>query len=360
MNNRLLKLRALMAERKLEAFLVTKAENIYYLSAFSGSSALLLITPNEEIIISDFRYRLQVAAEAPDWAYMEATSELISLAAVELNNRSLRRIGFEAAELVFQEYALLYQKISAVRKEIYPCCDLVEQLRLVKETSEIAAIRRAVTITDDACAHAMSLARPGVSEKELALAAEWRMRELGAERVAFDIIVATGERGALPHAQPSDRKLAAGDLVVMDMGAMVNHYCADMTRTFAVAHADEKAREIYRICAAAQMAGVNGIHAGMAGSEADALVRKVIVDAGYADYFGHGTGHGVGLEIHESPRASASFSEIIPAGATLTIEPGIYLPGIGGVRIEDLVVVHEQGTEILTAAPKPQELPILG
>lgn len=359
MNNRLRKLRALMAERELDALLVSKAENIYYLSGFSGSSAALVITQNDSIIISDFRYRLQIAEEAPDWVLVEATNSLVVACCDLLNKLAVKCIGFESAVMCFQEYGQISENLAGTQ-QFSPCSGIIEELRLVKENGELQAIRHAVQITDEACAHAMSLARPGVTEKELALAAEWRMRQLGAERVAFDIIVATGERGALPHAQPSERTLAAGDLVVMDMGAMVDHYCADMTRTFAVAHADERAQEIYRICARAQMAGVNGIHAGMAGNDADALVRKVIDDAGYADCFGYGTGHGVGLEIHEAPRASISYTQVIPAGATLTIEPGIYLPGFGGVRIEDLVVVHEQGTEILTGAPKPQELPVLG
>ena len=359
MNNRLQKLRAMMLEREFDALLVSKAENIYYLSAFTGSSAALIITQEEAILISDFRYRLQAAVEATEWLFVEAASPLMLASSSELQKLATKRICCEAAVISYQEYSQLTGCLLS-EQQLYPEIGLIEELRLIKEAGELEAIRRAAYVTDEACAHAMSLVRPGVTEKELALAAEWRMRELGAEKVAFDIIIAAGERGALPHAQPGERVLTPGDLLVMDMGAMVNHYCADMTRTFAVAYADEQAQEIYRVCARAQQQGVDKIHAGMTGREADALVRDIITEAGYADYFGHGTGHGVGLEIHESPRASVSYAEVIPAGATLTIEPGIYLPGFGGVRIEDLVVVHENGTEVITGAAKPLELSILG
>ena len=360
MDARLQQLRMRLAESDLSAMLVTKAENIYYLSGFSGSAGALLITHDSACLFSDCRYRLQAAAETPNWPFHLVERSLQEAVSAYLPTLGAARVAFEAAAMTVEDYRLFCVDGADAPYSLCPTTGLIEELRMVKDVSEIAAIRDAARITDAACAHVMAMAHPGVTEQELALEAEWHMRRHGAEGVAFAIIIAAGTQSALPHAQPGARPLAAGDLVVVDMGARAARYCADMTRTFAVGHADSQARQIYRVCAQAQQAGVDGIHAGMSGIEADALVRAVIAGAGFAEYFGHGTGHGTGLEIHEAPRASPSYAGIIPAGATLTIEPGIYLPEFGGVRIEDLVVVHDHGTEVITGAPKPLELPVVG
>lgn len=357
-STRIERVRECLAGQGLPALLVTGPDNIYYLAGFSGSAGALLITDTRRFLVSDFRYVQQAAEETPEWEFILAEGPIEASLASLFTDLQLAEVGFEAGHVTCAAYQALAgeQRPYALRAT----GDIVERVRIVKDSDEIARIREAVRITDEAYAHLTGLVRPGVTERELALEAEWFMRRHGAEAVAFPIIVAAGAHGALPHAQPGDRAVQPGDLVVVDMGARFAHYCADMTRTFAVAEATPIARDIYRICAEAQRAGVEGISAGISGREADRIVRDVIVAAGYGEQFGHGTGHGVGVEIHEAPRLSRLGEGTLPTGAVVTVEPGIYLPGVGGVRIEDLVIVREQGIEILTAAPKPMELPVFG
>ena len=348
-----------MHELGLPALLVTKHENVLYLSGFSGSAGALIVSQDRLQLITDFRYELQVTQEAPTWEFILAQQTLDVSVRQVLTDSGYREVGFEAGDLTLARYYHLGGEERDAPYLLQPTNDVVEQLRIVKDADELVAIREAVRITDAAYAHVLSLARPGVTEWDLALEAEWFMRKHGAESTAFPSIIAAGAHSALCHAQPGARALQVGDLVIVDMGARYARYCGDMTRTFAVAEASPTMREIYRVCAEAQMAGVERITAGMSGVAADHVVREVIEAAGYGAYFGHGTGHGVGLEVHEAPRVSRTAEAVLPVGATVTIEPGIYLPDIGGVRIEDLVVVHEAGVEILTAAPKPKELPIV-
>lgn len=359
MMSRLTRIRAEMHARGLTALLVTTPANIRYLSGFTSADGALLITAEQEWLLTDFRYLLQAAQEAPAWSVARVEHALIATARRKLEELGQAHVGFEPDALTWTQYQQLGGGDANVSYLLIPAVRLVEQLRLVKSVDEVAAIRQAVALTDAAYAHLLTLAQPGRTEQELALAAEWFMRMHGADGVAFEIIVAAGVHSALPHAVPSARPLARGDLVIVDMGARCAGYCADMTRTFAIGDASARQREIYQVCLRAQLAGEAGLHAGMSGHAADALVREVIVDAGFGEYFGHGTGHGVGLEIHESPRLNRVAEEILPAGAAVTVEPGIYLPEIGGVRIEDLVIVTETGITILTAAPKPDELPVL-
>lgn len=359
MASRLMRLRAAMRERDIPALLVSQHENILYLSGFTGSAGMLVVTTERACLCTDFRYWQQAAQESPEWELVRVETALLPTMRELLDSLPERTIGFEADHLSVAQHRQLTAADTPVTFTLVPAPALVESLRLVKEADELARIRRAVQLTDATYAHLLSIIAVGVSEYELALEAEWYMRRHGADAVAFDIIVAAGPRSALPHAAPGARTLAPGDLLVIDMGARVERYCADLTRTLAVAEATPLAQEIYRICWTAQCAGETGIHAGMTGREADALVRAVIADAGYGDNFGHGTGHGVGLEVHEAPRLSRMSDDVLPVGAAVTIEPGIYLP-IGGVRIEDLVVVTEDGVDVLTAAPKPEFLPVYG
>jgi Xaa-Pro aminopeptidase len=340
--------------------LITKREHIYYLSGFSGSAGALIVTDDALLLISDFRYVLQSAQEAPAWRFIRADEALPKTIRQVLGTLPLTAIGFEPDDLSVAWYRELGGDEPTPSIALRPVAGLIEALRLVKDAEELACIREAARITDLAYAHLTSMVKPGITERSLALKAEWAMRHHGAQGLAFDIIVATGDHGALPHAQPGERALQPGDLVVVDMGARYAHYCADMTRTFAVAEAPPIAQTIYRICAEAQQTGIAQVAAGMTGREADGIVRAVIEAAGYGDYFGHGTGHGVGLEIHEAPRLSRTYDGLLPAGATVTIEPGIYLPEVGGVRIEDLVLLTTTGVEVISAAPKPLDLPVLG
>lgn len=351
--------RARMAELGLPALLVTRREDIYYLTGFSGSAGMLVVDADRLWLVSDFRYQQQAAHEAPNCEFVLASTSLPATMRDVLSELAPTSIGFDPDHVT----VTLFEQFGGTDPEapyrLQPTIGLIERLRMVKDPEELALIREAVRITDEAYRQVVAQAKPGVTERDLALEAEWYMRQQGAEGLAFDIIIAGGPRSALPHAQPGPRPLAPGDMVIVDMGARYHHYCADMTRTFAIATATPRLREIYAICAQAQGVGVNHLRAGMTGREADALTRDVIAAAGYGEYFGHGTGHGVGLEIHEAPRLSRTAESVIPAGATVTIEPGIYIPE-GGVRIEDLVLVTDTGVEILTQAAKPQELPIYG
>ncbi len=360
MQSRLARLQLRMDELSLPALLVTKYEHLLYLSGFSGSTGALLITPAHNYLLSDFRYELQAAQESPAWEFILAKDNLPQTLREQLTTSGLKVIGVEADDLSLQCYQQLGGGDAEMPYCLQPTSGIIAPLREVKEPEELAHIREAVRITDDAYAHIVTLVRPGISESELALEAEWYMRKHGADGMAFDIIVAAGAHSALPHAQPGARVLQAGDLVVIDMGAKVSRYCADLTRTFAVATASPVAQEIYRVCLAAQLAGLTHIRAGMTGREADHIVREIIAQSGYGDAFGHGTGHGIGLEIHEAPRLRRLSDDTLLAGTTVTVEPGIYLQDVGGVRIEDSVVVGEKGVEVLTAAPKPTELPVFG
>lgn len=343
----------------LPALLVTKREHLYYLAGFTGSTGILIITADRQLFLTDFRYVLQAGEEAPDWELVQVERTPAETVRETLRGLGVSTVGFEPEHLTMALYEAYGGKDASLPYVLTPAPNLVEELRLVKDAGEMDAIRAAARITDDAYAHLLARVQPGVTEYDLAMEAEWYMRRQGAE-AAFDIIVAAGPRGALPHAQPGPRPLAPGDLVVVDMGARFRHYCADMTRTFAVGAADDTARAIYRACLRAQLAGVAGIRAGLTGREADAIVRDVITADGYGDYFGHGTGHGVGLEVHEAPRLSRMAEGVLPVGSVVTVEPGIYLPEIGGVRIEDLCLVTETGVEILTGTPKPADLPVCG
>ncbi|MHB9026766.1 MAG: M24 family metallopeptidase [Armatimonadota bacterium] len=359
MTERIAQLRARMDAQGFPALLVTKRENVLYLSGFSGSSGLLIVTRDLQVLVSDFRYQLQAAREAPDWTFQLAERSLLVSVRRLLTELGEDRISIDPDDVTLSTFTKLGGDDPQAEYSLAPAPRIVEDLRLVKDPGELARIRAAVQLTDDAYAHVVSLVTPGITERELALEAECYIRRHGGA-AAFDFIVAAGENGALPHAQPGDRPLRKGDLVIIDMGAQVDRYCADMTRTFAVGSAPPVAREIYRLCAQAQQAGIDGIRAGMTGREADAVVRRVIAAGGYGEFFGHGTGHGVGLEVHELPWVNQEGEGLLPAGSVITIEPGIYLPDVGGVRIEDLAVVTETGVEVYTGAPKPAELPCYG
>ncbi len=358
MATRIERLRARMSEESLPAFLVTRPENVFYLAGFSGSAGMLVITPTHQLLLTDFRYLLHAAEVSPDWEVVQVDPRFDVTLRRVLSGLGVERVGFESDHLTVASYYQYGGDDASLPYVLTPAPELVEGLRLVKEPDELARIREAVRITDAAYQHVLNCAKPGISERELALEADWFMRHHGAQGPAFEIIIATGAHSALPHAEPDTRPLQSGDLVVVDMGACVAHYCADMTRTFAVGDPPPLACEIYRICLRAQLAGLDGIRAGITGRDADGIVRAVIEDAGYGAEFGHGTGHGVGLAIHEAPRLNRLSEEVLPAGTLVTVEPGIYLPDFGGVRIEDLCVLTATGVEVLTGTPKPPELPV--
>jgi Xaa-Pro aminopeptidase len=356
MHHRLQRLRQELQAHQLDALLVTQSENRRYLSGFTGSAGTLLISAEHAVLLSDFRYSEQATIEAPHFEFqlVSGDSALISQLAELLRSLSIRRFGFEAADLSVARYSALQAGIAAeeVPVDWVPTNKLVEELRRVKDPNEVEVLRRAVAITDEAFAVVRPLLRPSMREREVAWELEKAMRERGAEGVAFEIIVAAGPNGSRPHARAGDNQLGVGRPIVIDMGAKVEGYHGDMTRTVILGEADEQFWTVYNTVLDAQQRAATLIRPSMSGVEADAIARSIITEAGFGDAFGHGLGHGVGLAIHESPRLSYTSQDTLPSGAVFSIEPGIYLPGWGGVRIEDLALLSDDGPQVLTQSSK--------
>lgn len=347
---RLKKLRETLAGLGLDAFLIGQPENRCYLSGFTGSAAWLIISAEQAILATDFRYYEQVGREAPDYQLAKIQTEFSALLPDLLARAEVRRLGYESQHLTVDQLHTLGETTEGV--DWIPLKDVVETIRAVKEPSEIESIRRSAELTDAAFSHLLKVIRPGMTEREAAWEIESYMRTHGASKTAFELIVAAGPNGALPHARPGEHVIEHGSSVVADIGCMLDGYCSDMTRSFSIGEASPRYLEVWEIVHRAQRAAEEGIRAGVSGVDADALARDVIAEAGYAECFGHGLGHGVGLAIHEAPRASRLSKDILEAGMSLTIEPGIYLPGEFGVRLEDLVIVRGEGTEVLSCTPK--------
>ena len=341
------------AQLGIDALLIGGPANRHYLSGFTGSSGLLLIAPGERILVTDFRYTEQAARQAVGFSIVEA-SNLRDGLVEQAGAHSFERLGFEADHTTVAQHAALAEALGhlSAPPSLIALEGTVEEQRLVKDEGELDAIRRAVRIADDVMALAAEAVRPGVTERQVADLLESEMRRLGAPEPSFDTIVAAGPNAAMAHHSPADHPLDAGESVVVDLGVKVDGYCSDITRTFVVGSPTGRFSEMYDLVLSAQQAALDGIRAGMTGVEADALARDVIARAGHGERFGHGLGHGVGLEIHEGPRLSTHSTDLLRAGMVTSVEPGIYIPGWGGVRIEDLVVVREQGVEILSGAPK--------
>lgn len=353
---RLSRLRERMAERELDALVVSSPANVFYLSGFRGSSGALLITAGRAILASDFRYRLQAKEQAPGFEFVEVSSTFPRLGE-QAKELGIRGLGYDAAHLTCEQRDQLAE--SAGEAELVAAPGLVEALRAVKSPAEVEHMRAAARLADRALEHMVSLLRPGAVERQIALETEFLMRREGAEGVPFELIVASGPRSALPHAETTAGQLEPGALVVLDIGARSGGYCSDMTRTFALGSASAQAREIYALVYRAQRAGVDAVKEGAACGEVDAAARSVIEEGGYGEAFGHGLGHGVGVEVHEGPRLKKGEEATLVAGNVVTVEPGIYLEGVGGVRLEDLVLVTAQGAETLTSSPLADELPIV-
>lgn len=344
------KVREQMAASGLGAFLTLSASNRRYLTGFTGSAGAALVLPARAVLLVDFRYTQQAQAQAPGWEVREVDAFPDAIAQV-LQEAGVSRAGFEAAHVTYAVWESLQEKAGSV--QWVPTKDVVESVRAIKDPQELDAIRRAVALGDRAFSYLLEKMRPGVSEQALAVELEGFLRREGAEGLAFPSIVASGPNGALPHARPGPRELQPGDLVVLDFGCVVDGYCSDMTRTVCLGEPDQRQRELYQLVLEAQKAGVAAIRPGVSGKEVDGAARRIIEEAGYGPYFGHGLGHGVGLEVHEAlPRLNRKAEVALAPGMVTSVEPGIYLPGWGGIRIEDLVVVTPEGAEILTQSPK--------
>lgn len=349
MESRLERIRAIVSDRNLDALLIQKDQNRAYVTGFFGSAGIAIVSRKEAVLLVDFRYLEQAGREAPEFQVVKADREYIDTLAALVKQREWKRIGFESESVTVKQYQDYTTRLQPA--ELVPMEGL-DRARWVKDDEELSRIRKAVEIADAAFAHIRSYLRPGAVERDIALEMEFFMRRHGADKEAFETIVASGPRSSLPHGRAAERVLQAGDLVTLDFGAVYRHYISDCTRTVVIGEVSPKQREVYALVLEAQQTAVRGIHAGMTGKEADALARDVIAGAGYGDAFGHSLGHGVGLMVHEGPTLSPREDAVLGPGMVVTVEPGVYLAGWGGVRIEDLMVIRDHASEVLTRAPK--------
>lgn len=332
----------------LDGLLITGAANVRYLSGFSGSSALLFVTQRETLLITDFRYQTQAAEEVGEVArvLIEPQSLWTGLWQQLAQVGSVEVAGFESAHLVHRDFQRLLEAGS--RWQWRPTLDLVEALRERKDEDEVARIRDAVAAAERALELTLSRISAGMTEFEVAGILESALRQAGSDGFPFPSIVASGPNAALPHARPTARKLVRGDFLLLDFGARVGGYCSDITRTFVIGQASAEQRDIYEVVRLANERATRAVRPGMSGRDADGLARGYIEDRGFGDLFGHSLGHGIGLEVHEAPRLAKTAEGPLVAGAVVTVEPGIYRPGWGGVRIEDDVHLGAGGVQVLT------------
>ncbi len=333
-----------LADRSIDALLVSHLANVRYLTGFTGSSGIVLITGAEVVLFTDGRYEVQAAAEVGDVCRVDIVAgdlwEAVRRAVADTGG--LHAVGFEAQDVTAQAAA-------EMGEGYVPTADIIEGFRAAKDPGEVAAIAAAGQVVSAALEAVLPAIRPGLREIDVAASLERALRVRGSEWHPFPTIAASGPRSALPHARTTERILETGDWLLLDFGAQVEGYCADVTRTMVVGRwADGRQREVYDVVRAAQTQAISHVRAGMSGREADDCARSVIASRGFGDAFGHALGHGVGLEVHEAPRLSRTNADPLPAGCVVTVEPGVYLPGWGGVRIEDDVHLTDQGAEVLT------------
>lgn len=345
---RLERMRQRMQEEKIDTFVVLRPENGRYLSGFTGGEATLVVTLERAFLLTDFRYIEQAKEQAPDFEIVKTGHDHF-LTIVEIGLQS-KRVGFEGDFITYSDYEKLKQ--SFPHCELLTLPSLVNELRSIKDEQEINLIRQAVRIADNAFSEVLKSIEVGQMEEKIGLDLEFSMRRLGASGGSFEFIVASGNRSAMPHGTASSKQVQAGEFLTMDFGAIYQGYCSDITRTIFLGEPTEKHREVYALVLAAQQAGIRAVAPGRTGKEVDAVARKIIEDAGFGEYFGHGLGHSVGLAIHEGPNLNMREERVLEPGMVLTVEPGIYIPDWGGVRIEDIVLVTENGCEVLTQAPK--------
>jgi Xaa-Pro aminopeptidase len=345
------RLTELLPEAEVDVLLVTNLVNVGYLTGYDGSNGLAVVGARVRAFATDFRYLEQSAEQVhPSFARVRAPRDLLEVVP-ELVPEGKVRLGFDDVHMPVRQHARLRELLDDL-VELVAAGGLIERVRAVKEDEEIQRIRTAAQLADASFERIIRDGLIGRTEREVAIALEHDMRERGARRASFDSIVAAGPHGALPHAQPRDVPIRAGELVVIDWGAELDGYCSDCTRTVAAGEPGERAREVYELVLEAQLAGLKDVRAGRGGREVDAAARDLIDAAGYGESFGHGLGHGVGMQVHEAPTLSTRSEDVLAPGNVVTVEPGVYLTGSFGVRIEDLVVVREDGSEVLNGLSK--------
>ncbi|MFW6268912.1 MAG: M24 family metallopeptidase [Bacillota bacterium] len=350
MRERIKRVRQEMEERGIDGLLIDKGENRFYLTGFTGTAGRVLFTPEKNYFITDFRYTEQAREQTDGYEIKEFNKDITQNIGEILKDDGVKELGFETEVISYSKYKEYNEHFYC---ELVPTKKIIERLRLKKEDKEIEEIRKAIDITDLAFSHIMDFIEPGVSEREVALELEFFMKKKGAEKNAFDFIVASGARSSLPHGVASDKRIEEGDFVTLDFGCFYNGYCSDMTRTIVVGEASDKQKEIYNLVLRAHYKVIDEIKPGMSYKEADNLARTIISEAGYGDNFGHGLGHGIGIEVHEGPRLSYTAQDgKLEPGMIVTDEPGIYLSEWGGVRIEDDLLITENGCKPLNNSPK--------
>ncbi|WP_188206136.1 M24 family metallopeptidase [Alkalibacillus aidingensis] len=343
------RLRQKMQEKDIDGMLITNGQNRRYMTGFTGTAGVVLITLEQAVFITDFRYTVQAREQVTGFDLVEHRGPIHEEVAEQVKNLGVNRLGFEKNHVTYQVFEA-YQNV--LTSEFIPVDGLVEQLRLFKTEHEINILKEAAEIADAAFDYIQTVIKPGVKEIEVSNELEFFMRKQGAVSSSFDIIVASGYRAALPHGVASEKTIESGELVTLDFGALYKGYCSDMTRTFAVGEISDQLKEIYNTVLQAQIRGMEGIKPGITGKEADALTRDYIKEKGYGDYFGHSTGHGLGMDVHEGPSLSVKSDTVLKPGMVVTVEPGIYVPDVGGCRIEDDTVITENGNKRLTHSTK--------
>ncbi len=352
---RLEKLRRRLRTLKCDVVIVSNITNVRYLTGFTGTAGLAVVTPLEAWFFTDFRYEAQASEEVGGFEVLIEKRGLLRAAAMRI-----RRRGFDTSALETHCVTVdQREELSETAPQVTWCSGkrAVERLREVKDAGEIATLRRAIEITDCAYAEVLHYLRPGVTEREVSLRLEESLITLGADGKSFETIVASGLRSAMPHGVASHKKLEKGDLVTIDFGGKYQGYCADLTRTVCLGRSTSGQRRLYSLVRTAQLRAEDRLRSGVSGKCVDGVARDYISESGYGKQFGHGLGHGVGLDIHEAPRLSEKANQKLPSGSVVTVEPGVYVPNFGGVRIEDVAVVQTESCEVLTRAPKPARLP---
>jgi Xaa-Pro aminopeptidase len=353
-NKRIQRLRQEFSEKGIDAIFVSQPDNLFYLSGCEGLEGYLLITEQEAIIATDFRYIEQAEKQSPGYKIFRISGKMADWLPTLFAGIEIRHLGFESGHLSFASYEQIAGIIKKTQMlvDVVPVNGLVDSLRIIKEPEEIDLIRKAIKITDAVFEHIEKVIRPGITEKQLAWEIEKYMRENGSQPVPFELIVAAGSNAALPHAKPSDYVIRSGEPIVIDIGSKFNYYGSDLTRTWYIGRPDDTFKRVYSTVLQAQQEAIARIKSGMTGAEADAIARDVIARASYGDAFGHSLGHGIGLVTHEKPGLGPSSTEVLTNGMVFTVEPGIYLGGWGGVRIEDDVLIENDQVKVLSSARK--------
>jgi Xaa-Pro aminopeptidase len=346
------RVRLSLESKRIDALLVTDLTNVAYLTGFTGSNGQVVVAAEDTTFFSDGRYAARASSLVEGAEVRIYENKLADLLPEHLESRSVSRLGIEATTMTLSERDDLAKSLEGV--ELVPVSKVVEDGRRVKESEEIELMREAIRIGDEIFGHIVGRLAPGMTERGVALEIEFELRKRGAQAISFDPIVGSGPLSAHIHHTPSDRTLEKGDLVLMDFGCKYDGYCSDLTRTVVLGSATDEQRDLYELVLRAQLAGIDAVAAGVAGVDADKAARDVIEAAGRGESFGHGLGHGVGLDIHEDPRLGRFSKDVLRAGDVVTVEPGSYTVDQGGIRIEDCVLVTEEGAEVLSAAPKDE------